>query len=431
MKLIYSQSLSVVHFRTRSLLRRLGWRLRDRISAPSRQAPLPVPRRTGPLRVGFVVCMSSKWALQSILEELQAQPDVECGIYITLSDLSLRYTPAKRRQDYRTQRAFFSDRAPIWADLYDLETDRIQPLSLIDCDIIFIQQPWGMQDLPRRLSGRVRCAYVHYGVPVIANERMHYGLPDFHPFLWRYFVPTSVHAQALSSSGHVPPEAVRIVGHPKLDIYQTPSPERNAVTLWAHPEQRDRQRVIYAPHHGLGAESLKLGTFDWSGATMLALTRKFRNVDFILRPHPNLGYELMRGGMMSHSDWQQYLDDWRHGENTSLSLDGDYFDLFRTSDALITDSGSFLAEYLPTGKPLIRLTRSGSTPLNQFGMSLSAGFCEVQESHQLEQLFETVIVRGVNPCAAHQARLMQLLLPYRESAAGVIVTDLLNGTKRG
>ncbi|MCC5968290.1 MAG: hypothetical protein JJU24_19440 [Natronohydrobacter sp.] len=426
MRLFPSRTESVLQFRIRAVLRRLGWRIADRIRPPRPQPAPPVPRKPGPLRVGFVVSVASKWALQSVLSELQAREDVTCGFYPTLSDLSLRYDRQARRADYATQRAFFAARAPVWADLYDPETDRMQPLSNIDCDIVFIQQPWGMQDLPRRLAGRVRAAYVHYGLSVISNDRMHYGLPDFHPFLWRYFVPTPLHAQAVQTIGRVRPQAVRVVGHPKLDAYRAPPPARAAVALWARPHQPERKRIIYAPHHALGPNSLRLGTFAWSGPAMLALAERSPDVDFLLRPHPNLGHALARSGIMSAAQWQAYLEAWRSGGNTSLSLDEAYFDLFRSSDALITDSGSFLAEYLPTGQSLIRLTRPDSAPLNSFGMALSAAFCEASDPQQLEGLFQRVLRAPAIPGSALPALMAQMIQPGPQSTARQILTQCLD-----
>lgn len=430
MRLFPSRTESVLQFRIRAVLRRLGWRIADRIRPPRPQPAPPVPRKPGPLRVGFVVSVASKWALQSVLSELQAREDVTCGFYPTLSDLSLRYDRQARRADYATQRAFFAARAPVWADLYDPETDRMQPLSQIDCDILFIQQPWGMQDLPRRLSGRMRCAYVHYGLSVISNDRMHYGLPDFHPFLWRYFVPTPLHAEAVRAVGLVPPDAVRVVGHPKLDPYRLPPPARESVLRWPRPDQPGRTRIIYAPHHALGKQSLRLGTFDWSGPAMLALARRYPDVDFILRPHPNLAHALERGGQMSRAGWQSYLEAWRTGDNTAVSLNEDYIRLFRSSDALITDSGSFLAEYLPTGKALIRLTRPDAAPLNSFGQALSTGFREASDPGQLEALFTACLQADSGRPAESQAQLMAQLQPDRQSAARLVLEDVLQASTR-
>lgn len=412
-------------FRLQALARRLRWRLRDRVFGASQAAPLAAPPRArGALRVGFVVCTSAKWGLDSVLAALRGQPDIDCGFYLTLSDVDLRRNLAQRRETYARERAFFAARAPILADLYDPERDRIYPAAAIDCDIAFIQQPWGMQDLPRLLAGRVCTAYVHYGMPVIANDRMQSALPDFHPFLWRYFAATEIHAARIRAGGMVREAALRVTGHPKFDIYHSPAPARDAVALWPHAAETGRMRVIYAPHHGLGPGTLQLGTFAWSGPAMLDLARRHKEVDFILRPHPNLGLELTRSGVMRADQWQGWLQSWQEGPNTALSLDGGYFDMFRTSDLLITDSGSFLAEYLPTNRPLLRLVRDDATPLNDFGERLGAGFYTARDPAQMEALFRQ-IAQGHDPLAAGRAQATRLLRPGSVPAALTIAEDLI------
>lgn len=418
--------MSIWFFRFEALARRMCWRLRDRLLGAPQAAPLAAPPRVrGALQVGFVVSTSAKWGLDSVLATLRDRPEVDCGFYMTLSDVDLRRAPAQRRAHYVRERAFFAARAPILGDLYDPARDRIWPAESIACDIAFIQQPWGMQDLPRRLTGRVRTAYVHYGMPVIANDRMQAGLPDFHPFLWRYFAASDLHAARVRAGAKVQEAALRVTGHPKFDIYHSPPPARDAVALWPRAADTGRLRVIYAPHHGLGPNTLRLGTFAWSGPAMRDLARCHPEVDFILRPHPNLGLELARSGIMRADQWQGWLQDWQNGANTALSLDGDYFDLFRTSDLMITDSGSFLAEYLPTMKPLLRLLRDDATPLNDFGQQLGTGFYTARDRAQMEALFSQ-IVQGHDPLAAARAQAAQLLRPATLRAADAIVADFIH-----
>ncbi len=418
------RSVPICMFRLQALARRLRARLRDRALGAPQTSCAPPPQAGRPLRIGFIVCTSAKWGLDSVLAALRICPEVECGFYMTLSDVDLRRPPASRRAHYARKRAYFAARAPILGDLYDAGRDHMRPAEAIDCDIAFIQQPWGMQDLPRRLAGRVRTAYVHYGVPVIANDWMQSGLPDFHPFLWRYFAANDLHAARVRAGGMVRGSALRVTGHPKFDIYHSPPPARDAVALWPRAADTGRMRVIYAPHHGLGANTLRLGTFAWSGPAMRDLARRHPEVDFILRPHPNLGLELARSGMMRADQWQGWLQDWQNGPNTVLSLDGDYFDLFRTSDLMITDSGSFLAEYLPTMKPLLRLVRDDATPLNDFGAQLGTGFYTARDRAQLEAHFHQ-IVQGHDPLAPARAQAAQLVCPDAMRAAQAIVEDLI------
>ncbi len=421
------RSVPIWLFRFRALVRRLRWRLRDHVSgAPQARLAAPPPQPRARLRVGFIVCTSAKWGLDSVVAALRDRPEVACGFYPTLSDVDLRRSPAQRRANYARERAFFAARAPILADLYDTGRDAMMPAEAIDCDIAFIQQPWGMQDLSRRLAGRVRTAYVHYGMPVIANDRMQSGLPDFHPFLWRYFAATEPHAARIRAGGMVREAALRVTGHPKFDIYHSPAPARDAVALWPHASETGRMRVIYAPHHGLGPGTLQLGTFAWSGPAMLDLARRHSEVDFIFRPHPNLGLELARSGVMRADQWQSWLQSWQEGPNTALSLDGGYFDMFRTSDLLITDSGSFLAEYLPTNRPLLRLVRDEATPLNDFGQRLAAGFYTARDPAQMEALFHQ-IAQGHDPLAPARAQAAGLLRPGAMRAAEAIAEDLIRG----
>lgn len=412
--------------RARAILRRYLWRLSARWAAPTFPAPAPPPRDGAPLRIGFVVCEQAKWGLTSLFETLRAAPGTEVGFYPTLSDLGLRMSRDARRADYARQRAFFAGLGSIWADLYDLESDRMRPEEAIRCDLVFIQQPWGMQDLPRRLSGRVRAAYVHYGMPVISNDRMQFGLPDFHPWLWRHFLPTEAHAEAVRAAPGPRPPEIRVTGHPKFDAYLPPVPPRNRVETWPNPLGKGRKRVIFAPHHGLEQGSLGLGTFGWSGAAMLDLARRHPEVDFLLRPHPNMAAGLARSGLMQASDWQAYKTAWAELPNAAVFEEGRYWDVFRSSDALITDSGSFLAEYLPTGRPLIRLERDGAAPLNSFGQRLAGGFYRTTDRPGLETLFADIVVRGRDPLAPARARAAALLTPFDRPSAEIIAEEVLS-----
>ncbi len=406
-------------------MRRLRWWLAARAGVVRRPAPPRAwPEGGTPLRIGFVVCEEAKWGLSSVLQTLNATPGIEVGLYLTLSDLGLRMPRAGRAREYARQRAFFANLGPIWGDLYDAGSDRMRPADTIECDVAFIQQPWGMQELPRLLSGKVRTAYVHYGMAVIANDRMQFGMPDFHPWLWRYFLPTDAHAGAVRAAPGPRPPDIYVTGHPKFDIYLTPAPGRSAVMAWPNPLDQGRKRVIFAPHHGLESYSLGLGTFRWSGAAMLDIAQRHPGIDFLLRPHPNMGLSLIRSGVMSAQDWQAYKDAWTALPNAAVFEESVYWDVFRTSDAMITDSGSFLAEYLPTGSALIRLERQGAAPLNSFGVQLADGFYTAEDSPALETLFHKVVVQGIDPKAAARARAAALLTPAGRPAAAIIAEHI-------
>jgi CDP-glycerol glycerophosphotransferase (TagB/SpsB family) len=80
---------------------------------------------------------------------------------------------------------------------------------------------------------------------------------------------------------------------------------------------------------------------------------------------------------MSKEEYQTYLNNWDNLENSKTYLDGEYFDIFKTSDILITDCSSFLAEYFPTLKPIIFLNRKDRAPFDKFGNKIKKGFYEI------------------------------------------------------
>ncbi|WP_425041382.1 hypothetical protein [Primorskyibacter sp. S187A] len=296
------------------------------------------------------------------------------------------------------------------------------PLERLDADVVFIQQPWGMQDLPRRLARHTRVAYVHYGMPVISNDTMQFGLAQFHPWLWRYYAPTRLHADMIQAAQGSKPPHICITGHPKFDTFLTPEPPRRDVEIW--PGEATRKRVIVAPHHGLERGSLGLGTFAWSGPTLLDVARKHPEIDFLLRPHPNMALGLMRSRIMTEAQWEHYKAQWSALPNGVVQDGGSYWDVFRSSDALITDSGSFLAEYLPTGAPLIRLEQNCAAPLNAFGQTLAEAFYKVSNSGELETVFENLIVQGNDPLRNTRAKIAAQLTPFERPAAEMIIEDL-------
>lgn len=373
------------------------------------------------MRVAFVVCEPDKWSLGPLFDALAADPGFAPGFVCTLSDVAQRLPAAARQDRQEAVRAFFARRGPLWPDLYDTGTDRMRPLAVLQADLAVIQQPWGLQDLPRRLAPRMPCAYVHYGFQVIENERGQFGLPDFHPWLWCHAVPTELQAALARAADPGADARLLVAGYPKLDVYRRPAPARTAVALWPHASDGQRRRVIWAPHHTVGRGGLALGTWDWSAPAMLALTAAHPEVDVVLRPHPNLGHELVRTGRMTAEGWARWLAAWQAAPNRGLSEGGDYFDLFRSSDALITDSGSFLAEYLPAGGALIRLERPDAAPLNAMGRALAPAFHRAHDADGLARLFARVVVTGDDGLAPARARAASLVMPGHRPAAEAVL----------
>ena len=182
--------------------------------------------------------------------------------------------------------------------------------------------------------------------------------------------------------------------------------------------------MIYAPHHSLGKQYLAMSTFDWSGHVMRSLDDEHPSIDWVYKPHPSLWFNVERAGCMTKEEYARYEQGWSDLPNAAVYDSGRYFDLFKRSAALITCSGSFLAEYLPTGRPIVWLKSSTTVGLNRIGERLAEGFYVVHDEAELRETFDRVIVRGAEYLSETRNALTRELFPRGRSAGRNIVEHL-------
>ena len=166
-------------------------------------------------------------------------------------------------------------------------------------------------------------------------------------------------------------------GFPKLDMYYAPE---NKLLI---PEKirNNKPTIIYAPHWSI-RYLMKLSTFHLFGHKMIQLAKEHPEYNFVFKPHPELADHIrdlnacgvrdlsqFRGDFdMTPEEYSNYIKDWDSLPNGIYAYDGEYIELFRHSSVLITDCGSFIQEYLPSGHPCIYiLTPEKDNPLDFYG----------------------------------------------------------------
>ncbi|HRA71913.1 MAG TPA: hypothetical protein PLB11_03700 [Flavobacterium sp.] len=115
-------------------------------------------------------------------------------------------------------------------------------------------------------------------------------------------------------------------------------------------------------------------------------------------PHPLLRVKLENDPNWGKEKTDAYYNKWVNLENGQFG-NGYYIDLFLTSDALIHDSGSFMAEYLITGKPLLYMIRNESIKdyLNVFGEKTLELHYQSRNQKQVIDFIENVVLNE-NDC---------------------------------
>lgn len=267
----------------------------------------------------------------------------------------------------------------------------------IQPDILFYTNPYkGLIDnryyvdqFPDILS-----VYVPYCAQEGVPTSMDYNL-DSHNRFWRYYTISKYHKGYSKLLATNKGQNVKVVGYPQIELFTRnnyiPSNE-----CWKQTDI-DKKRIIWAPHHTIeAAGAVDYSTFIKYSGFMLALAEKYKDrVQWVFKPHPLLRNKLNL--LWGKDKTEEYYSKWEDMENTTF-VDGDYVDLFLTSDAMIHDSGSFVLEYLYVNKPVLRPLNS--IPLeelyNQFGLDCLKNYYFARTEDEIEQFINSVI-NGVDP----------------------------------
>lgn len=134
------------------------------------------------------------------------------------------------------------------------------------------------------------------------------------------------------------------LGNPKTDMFF--DKELPFVDVWkkAKPGQK---RIIWAPHHTWAPYS----NFHTYADFFLQFAAEYKDtVCLAIKPHPALKDSLRDVDGWSEDEINAYFSKWSNGENTDL-FEGAWFDLFKSSDAMVLDSLGFMLEYSLAGRP--------------------------------------------------------------------------------
>lgn len=186
---------------------------------------------------------------------------------------------------------------------------------------------------------------------------------------WKHFVETREDYQEIIKYSKYYGSNAVLVGYPKMDGYAKPI--ENCVI----PAKIDNGKpiVIYAPHWTIthAENCCDLSTFHIYYKYFLDVLKNNPNINFVFKPHPNLLSAVVHNKLMSAEEYKKYIEEWNNSDNGIVVESGEYIDLFRKSDLLITDCGSFIGEWLPSNKPcmyLVKPTKGSKSFMNKYSL---------------------------------------------------------------
>ena len=213
-------------------------------------------------------------------------------------------------------------------------------------DIVCYNSPYNLSScryLPRYSMGRTF-------LPIMVNYGFYRSKYDNkilasrnYAYLWKAFFECEDTLKQYQDNSEYKGFNGEVVGYIKMDPLNT-----------IQFKKQDRIRILVALHHSVegGINSdLELGNFVRYSDYFLYLPDRYPTVDFVYRPHPHLFDVLRVNHLWGEKKVEDYIATLRGKKNVIWSNGDDYFKEFAESDGCIQDCGSFLVEYLYTGKP--------------------------------------------------------------------------------
>lgn len=378
--------------------------------------------QTRKLKVVFLNSENAKWVYQSLYEEFSKNPYFDVQILTTVRKVFLKkkYKFCEWEKHAAENYAFFKKQNMNVDYAFDIKKKRFKALSEFRPDIIFYEQPW---DLPKEqsiinTSKYAMNFYCPYG-SCITNGRNEYSEPLYRD-VYTYFLDNQRIKDILLERGFCKNSLV-VCGQLKLDAYLKPVNE--AHSIW---KTKNKKRLIWAPHHSFYEKStLRFGTFDWNYQFMYNFAKSHPEIEVICKPHPELKRQIVRNKLMTASEVTKYFNMWENLPNAQVYEMGNYFDMFRTSDLLITDCNSFLYEYLPTKKPVIQLISKNSVGYNQFGEKIISGYYKAKNCEELEEIINNILFNNKDPFLAVREKVIAEELIQPAEGAARFITDYL------
>ncbi len=370
-------------------------------------------RNNEPVRVVFLIADTSLWDVYASIHELMR--DSKAFIPITIAFPRQDIIADKDRDETKD----FFNSLGIKVRLEGYDGTPYSALEDLRPDIIFYTL--GSVAYPDEYkieytSLFCRTCYLSYGFLLAKVEEYQFD-QSFHHAAWTVYASTNHeleryrHYQKRRSSNAV------LTGYPKFDQFKQ---------LKRQPVEKPV--IIWAPHWTIGLiyPALNYGTFDQICNDMLVLMRERSDLQFIFKPHPNLAYALNSTNFMDEKAYLIYLDMLETIENVEIWKHGNYFQLFVDSSAMITDSVSFLAEYLPSKQPLLFMDREDRAEMSEVGEQIIQHHYRGRTMEDIQQFIEQRVIEGDDPRREDRLNCTKKLLNIQEEPSSEAIINHLH-----
>ena len=311
---------------------------------------------------------------------------------------------------------------------YDIEKDTYLDIKKeINPDIIIYTNPYrGLISEEHYVTKFLDCLPIY--IPYYINNTVEYKMAYdelLHNVVWRYYVETEWHKKLSKKYSTNCGRNVVVTGYSGIDRFLDKN-YRPSSAQWKI-EGATHKRIIWAPHQTIDpSKEMYYSAFLFIADEMTNFAKKYKDqIQIAFKPHPLLVNSLYKVWGKERTD--AYYDEWRNMDNTCI-VEGEYADLFLTSDAIIHDSASFITEYLMINKPALRTynERDPKTQFNDFSLACLDHYYKAYNAEDVEKFIKDV-VKDNDPMKEARTNFIQknLLPPQGGIPSENIIADIL------
>ncbi|MBZ7985474.1 CDP-glycerol glycerophosphotransferase family protein [Campylobacter sp. Cr9] len=162
-----------------------------------------------------------------------------------------------------------------------------------------------------------------------------------------------------------------------------------------------KKTIILAPHHSIGdsVPDLKLSTFLKFSDFFLELPKLYPDINFIFRPHPFLKIRMQSDDYWGVEKTEKYFNTLESYPNVVPKYTNEYFKEFVESDGIITDCGSFLAEYLCVDNPgcyLLKNEKATNLTFSDLGKECLQHYYIAYNQNDILDYINNIVIGGMD-----------------------------------
>lgn len=308
-------------------------------------------KRTQRVRICFIASSLSMWRFDSLCREFIN--DHRFSVIVLVHPFNNYTNDVKVGEIEKLKKHFSQQSIPFLIIKDPMEFYEYKKKNGLD--IIFYPQPYGST-----YSGSINwrdnldCLFVYIPYSVGLSEfKWTCDLP-FHNIAFRQYYPTKEQYKAAVPLARNKGRNIRTLGDLRVGEFLKPVRRDPWKDI---KDSKTRKRIIWAPHFQMRKDvDFSRPDFEWTYQIMLDIAIKYEDkIQIAFKPHPRLKTELYNHPEWGNERTDEYYHQWATMHNTQRE-EGDFEDLFKTSDAMIHNSGSFTAEYLYVNKPTLYTT---------------------------------------------------------------------------